>query len=202
MDLAHTIALISSINADPSTTPDLDFQETTTPVVIARGATVEKVEAPIHKPGPAGITMPERNSLDAKGFLLAMRNAGKRPNDKGIMALQANEVRNDQIKAIHAYIGYDNRRDFGSQEMAARAQAQRELRGAPKTGKVQEKVAPSRSVAGYVAGMPQPSHRLLLDLQARERCLAEAMIDAKTDQERKAHEENLAKIRAAIDELT
>lgn len=200
MDLAHTIALISSINADPSTTPDIDFQqETAKPVVIARGATVEKVEAPIQNKEPGkGIVLPERNSLDAQGFLLAMRNAGKRPNDKGALVLHPNEVRNDQIKAIHAYCGYDNRRDFGSQDMAARAKAQRELRGSPK---VQETVAPSRSVAGYVAGMPQPSHRILLDLQARERCLAEAMIDAKTDQERAQHRALLDQVQKAIKEL-
>lgn len=199
MDLARSIALISSINADPTTSSDIDFQETTQPTVIARGATVEKVEPrPIHKEIVKGLVMPERNSLDAKGFLLAMRNAGKRSNDKGVMSVNAQEVRNDQIKAIHAYCGYDNRRDFGSQDMAARAKAQRELRGTPK---VQETVAPSRSVAGYVAGMPQPSHRLLLDLQARERCTAEAMIDAKTEQEREQHRVMLDQIRAAIAEL-
>ena len=210
MSLANIIALVTSYNADPTTTPEHNVAPAITETVVGRNLPSKKQAkhtgaqaAPIHNPNAGksmtpGITMPERNTLDAKGFLDAMRTAGKRPNDKGIMALHPNEVRNDQIKAIHAYCGYDNRRDFGSQDLEARAKAMRDLRGAPK---VTENKSPSRSVAGFVAGMPKPSHRILLDLQARERSVAEAMIDAKTEEEKAQHRAVLMQIREAISQI-
>jgi hypothetical protein len=135
--------------------------------------------APIHgKSTTPGITMPERNTLDAKGFLQAMRDAGKRPNDKGIMVVHPSEVRNDQIKAIHAYCGYDNRENFGAQDQAARAKAQRELRGPQK---VVEVAKPSLSAGGYVAGMPDHKARKLADLQGREVAAVDAMLAHQKD---------------------
>ncbi len=210
MSLANLIALVSSVNADPTTSPDFVEEEPTVVQVVRNAPAKEKRSkasketAPIHNPNAGksmtpGISLPERNTLGAHDFLIAMRNAGKRRNDKGVMVVHPNEVRNDQIKAIHAYCGYDNRRDFGSQDVEARAKAQRELRGAPK---VVETTAPSRSVAGYVAGMPQPSQRILLNLQARERAAAEAMIEAKTEEERATQRAILDQVQKAIDELT
>lgn len=210
MSLANLIALVSSVNADPTTTPDHVEHEPTIVTVVRNAPTKEKAHkvskhaAPIHNPNAGksmtpGITMPERNTLDAHGFLVAMRDAGKRRTEEGKPFVDQREVRNDQVKAIHAYCGYDNRRDFGSQDLEARAKAQRELRGAPKTVEV---VKPSQSVAGYVAGMPKPSQRILLNLQARERAAAEAMIDAKTEEERATHRAILDQVQRAIAELT
>lgn len=210
MSLANLIALVSSVNADPTTSPDFVDEDPTVVTVVRNAPTKEKKvkasksAAPIHDPNAGksmtpGITLPERNTLDAAGFLQAMRDAGKRKTEEGKPIFQPNEVRNDQIKAIHAYCGYDNRQNFGSQDQAARSKAQRELRGAPKAAEV---TAPSRSVAGYVAGMPQPSHRILLNLQARERAAAEAMIDAKTDEERATQRAILDQVQRAIAELT
>ena len=210
MSLANLIALVSSVNADPTTTPDFEEPAPTQVTVVRNAPTKErkvkasKSAAPIHNPNAGksmtpGITLPERNTLDAQGFLIAMRDAGKRRTAEGKPFVDQREVRNDQVKAIHAYCGYDNRRDFGSQDLEARAKAQRELRGAPK---VVETTAPSRSVAGYVAGMPQPSQRILLNLQARERAAAEAMIEAKTDEERATQRAILDQVQKAIDELT
>lgn len=214
MSLANLIALVSSVNADPTTAPEVNVEPEIVETVIGRN--MPKAEraskkqakaAPIHnanegKSMTPGITMPERNTLDAKGFLLAMRNAGKRPNDKGVMVVHPNEVRNDQIKAIHAFVGYDNRRDFGSQDTEARAKAQRDLRGYQPVGPSREEErAASRTLQGFVAGMPQPSQKLLANLRAREQSIAEAMIDAKTEEERSAAKVALAQVRQAIDEL-
>jgi hypothetical protein len=183
MSLANVIALVSSINADPSATPDHDEEKVTT-TVVKRGAIVEKVEAPIHNPTPAkGVSLPEKGTYDAKSFILACRKA---------------RTRDELMQAIAGYCGYDNRRDFGSQEQTARAKAQRELRGAPKTT---ANVAPSRSLAGFVAGMPQPSHRILLNLQARERATVDAMIAAQTEEERAQHRAMLDTIQKTIAEL-
>jgi len=86
-------------------------------------------------------------------------------------------VRNDLICAIHAYMGYDNRRDFGSQDIEARSQAQRELRGVAPGPTLEEKRAASRSVGGFVAGLPDHKVRGLANLRAREVAAVEAMLD-------------------------
>lgn len=214
MDLSSLIVTLSQINADPTTKPEVSEEVVTEKVVgynmpkATKGkkqAEPSKGEqaAPIHNgPKVFGVTMPDRNTLDAKGFLLACRDAGKRRNDKGIPFTDPKEVRNDLIKAIHAYCGYDNRRDFGSQETEARAKAQREIRGYKVTGPSREEMkAASRSAAGFVAGMPQPSQRILLNLRAREQATVEAMLSAKTEEEKGAHRAVLAQIQHAIDEL-
>lgn len=218
MSLANLIALVSSVDADPTSKPDHE-EIVVTSVVVARSEApkvrkskpAKNEAAPIHqKSSTPGITMPDRGSLDAKSFLLAMRDAGKRCTAEGKPFVDQREVRNDQIKAIHAFyyevrqgqrvhVGYDPTGSFGSQDQAARALAMRELRGAPRVSP--EVVKPSRSVAGYVAGMPEPSQRILGNLRAREQAACEAMLDAKTEQERSAHAAMLKQIQAAIDGL-
>lgn len=217
MSLANLIALVSSVNADPTSTPDHE-EVVTTSVVVARSESpkvrkskpAKNEAAPIHqKSSTPGMVMPDRGTLDAKSFLLAMRDAGKRCTAEGKPFIDQREVRNDQIKAIHAFfyemrngqkvhVGYNPTGNFGSQEQAARMLAQRELRGAPK---VVETVKPSVTVAGYVAGMPEPSQRILANLRAREEAACAAMLDAKTEQERSAHEATLKQVQAAIDGL-
>lgn len=152
----------------------------------------KKEAAPIREkrePMPA-MMMPDRGSLGAKDFLLAMRNAGRRVNaETRATYIDQREVRNDQIQAIHAfmyqvtpagkvYVGYDPRRDFGSQDVESRMLAQRELRGAPK---VSEVTAPSRTFGGYVAGMPDHNARRLADLQGREVAAVDAMLSHERD---------------------
>lgn len=151
----------------------------------------KKVEAaPIHnKSNTPGMVMPDRGTLGARDFLLAMRNAGKRVTAEGKPFVDQREVRNDQIKAIHAFfyqetkagrvfVGYDPKRDFGSQDTAARALAQRELRGPVK---VSEHTAPSRTLGGYVAGMPDHKARTLANLQGREVAAVDAMLQHQKD---------------------
>jgi hypothetical protein len=145
----------------------------------------KKVPAPIHgAPTMQGMVMPERGSLDAKGFMLEVRNAGRRINQDGFPYTDQREVRGDIIKAIHAFmyetrkdqkvhVGYDPTRDFGSQETAARMLASREIKGAPSVSHI---AAPSRSFSGYVAGMPDSHARRLADLQGREMAAVDAML--------------------------
>ena len=126
--------------------------------------------------GLAGV---ERGTLDAAGFMAAIRTAGKRTNEAGRPIHQPGEVRGDMIKAIHAYVGYDPRGDFGSQEQAARAKAQRELQpGKVTTGpSLAEQRSAGRSLTGYVAGMPEIQKAKLVELQARETYTVEEILD-------------------------
>ena len=148
--------------------------------------------APIReKSATPGMVMPDRGTLGARDFLLAMRNAGTRVTPEGKRYIDQREVRNDQIKAIHSfmyqetpagkvYIGYDPKGSFGSQDTAARALAQRELRGPSKTT-TSEHTAPSRTFGGYVAGMPDHKARTLANLQGREVAAVDAMLAHEKD---------------------
>jgi hypothetical protein len=49
--------------------------------------------------------------------------------------------------------------------------------------------------------MPRPAQKLLANLRAREQAAAEAMIDAKTPEEKVTYKHLLDTIRKAIDEL-
>lgn len=120
--------------------------------------------APIpSKPGPISMALPNVGTLDAKGFLLAMRRATDR---------------NEQIKLIAAFVGYDPNGNFGAQESAARTKANATLNPrADDAGPTRaESKAASRSVAGFVAGMPQHTQRKLANLMAREIVAADNLI--------------------------
>ncbi len=126
---------------------------------------VEVSPAPVATatPSPNGATakvvMPEVGSLEAKGFLLMMRNA---------------KTQNERIMAIQAYCGYDMRQPYGNQEMIATMKAKREINPINATGPSREEVRQaSRSAAGYVAGMPDNQRRIVQDLLAREKMAAE-----------------------------
>lgn len=212
MSLASIIALVSSANVDPSAMPDHDEVETVSTVIgrnaPAKGkksAIVAKGEqkAPIHDgPKVFGVTMPTKGTINARDFLKAMLNAGRRTDEHGMRFTDPQEVRNDKIQAIAAFVGYDTRRDFGGQEIDATASAQREIRGYKATGPTREEQrAASRTLSGFVAGMPQPSQRLLLNLQAREQSTVAAMLAAETDKARNEAKAMLVQIQAAIAEL-
>lgn len=223
MSLASLIALVSSANADPSTMPEINVEPEITETVIGRNlpkpvrgkkqASESGAQAaPIHqKPAVFGVAMPERNTLDPKSFLLACRDAGKRSFEQiiettgeviHVVKVDSGKVREDLIKAIHAYCGYDPRRDFGSQDQEARAQAQRELRGYKATGPTREEQrAASRTLAGFVAGMPQPANRILLNLRAREQATVATMLAAETAEAKAEAQKALVQIQEAISEL-
>jgi hypothetical protein len=124
---------------------------------------------------PSNGCSPEVKVERAKEYLLSVKNAGKRLTPQGTTTILPLEVRNDHIKAIAAFIGYDYSRPFGSQELEARSKAARDLRTTPMPV-IQEKVL-RHSVEGYVKGMPDRLMKRLADFQARER-LAVANIEA------------------------
>lgn len=191
MDLAAIIALATSANADPTTQSEHE-EVSTVETVIGRNISPKELRAvrtaPIRKALTANIVQPTFvPSLDARSFIIAMRKAS---------------TRDEQIKCIAAYVGYDPTGNFGPQEVAARAKAQRELSGRPIQGATMAEVkAASRSMTGFVAGMPQPSQKLLANLRAREQATTASMIAATTDAERTAYRQALDTIQAAIDEL-
>jgi hypothetical protein len=193
MSSAHDAALAFLVSQSTQESVQINRQAVVTKVTVSMSPAPSKKLAKKNEPAPIrekrepmpAMMMPDRGSLSAKDFLLAMRNAGRRVNaESGATYIDQREVRNDQIKAIHSfmyevtpqgkvYVGYDPRRDFGSQDVASRMLAQRELRGAPK---VSHETAPSRTLGGYVAGMPDHKARTLANLQGREQAAVDAMI--------------------------
>jgi len=183
---------------------------------------VKRYKAPLptnhRKLTSLSLVIPPVGTYDARGFMVAMRSAGKRTSETGATYTDASQIRNDEIKAIAGYCGYDSRLSHGSQDQAARAKAAREIKGQPVTGMVRaEQRAMARSLQGFVAGCPDHVARQIGNLEARERAAAEAMIqhnhDA-ADVDRTAEErvinmqlaavegERLAQIRADLDALT
>lgn len=152
------------------------------------------------------IPVPAMGSLDATGFLLAMKDAGMRRID-GRPVFQPFEVRDDQIKAIAAFIGYDPKENFGSQELRARMKAHRDLRPVASG----DRKIPL-TIKGYAIGMPDPIGKKRADLEGRERMAVEAITnhekqasEAASDEDRDYHQsfallerERLASIRADL----
>ena len=152
-----------------------------------------------HQAAPVVITLPmqgECNAETAAVFMQSMRDAGKRvfhisrviengkpriiSHDKPtedsrlIVKVDSSQVRDDMIKAIAAFIGYDMGESFGPQELSARMKAQTLLRAEPV-----ETSVPVAKVAGkgFVAGLPDHNGKTIANLQARAVTATEAMID-------------------------
>jgi hypothetical protein len=125
-------------------------------------AEVEATERSTHDPRPAMVVLdlPKVGTLDARAFLIAMRGA---------------KTRDEQIKAIAGYCGYDRHGDHGSQDLSSRMKAQRELRGIKAAPLPIHSAAPSGK--GYVHGMPDMMATKVQDLLGRERLSAEALAD-------------------------
>jgi hypothetical protein len=187
---------------------------------------VKKAGRPIHEkgnPSPMntvhGIALPEQGTLDPAGFMQAMKDAGKRTvhmmsevvegktrhytvpqatdTSHIVTRVEHDKVRDDQIKAIAAFVGYDNRRNFGEQEAAARMLAQRKLGGIDYSKGLsrEESHKADLSAKGFVAGLPAPVAAKLADLRGREVIAADAMIGhekAAADENRTADERELS----------
>ena len=119
--------------------------------------------------------LPEKGSLNAAGFLLALQQAGKirKANEAGIMITLTDSKKEkvDQIAAIAAFVGYNFSGAHGTQLDMARSAAQRELRP------VRTESVAVVTVAGYVAGMPNALAVKVNDLKARIRLANETMLD-------------------------
>jgi hypothetical protein len=142
----------------------------------------KKIVQAEHKPGIPGLALPMRGTLDASAYMAAVKVAGRRMGEvdpiSGVSLpyTDQGEVRNDLIKAIAAYIGFDPKGNFGAQDAAARAQAMRDLQIVKVTaGDRKAKASAARSLAGYVAGMPDRSAVALANLQAQHAVTVEAI---------------------------
>jgi len=110
-------------------------------------------------PPPVIPSLPAKGTLSARDFLLTIRKA---------------QSRQESIAAIAGFIGYDSKGDFGSQDLAARAEAQRQLKPvSPKEYK--RSCAPT--VAGFVAGLPDNLYKKLADLNARQELATSNMLE-------------------------
>lgn len=116
----------------------------------------------------------KKGSINGKQFIEAIKNAGKRMTDKinemtgevnRISIFQHSLQREDVVNAIHAYIGYDSRQNFGEQEARARQSALREIH--PVKAEEYKRCAIKPTIAGYVAGMPNAEKRLADNIQAK-----------------------------------
>lgn len=160
----------------------------------------------------APINMPLVGSLNATQFLLALRDCGKRSieavNEITGEVFQKpifdkSLVRDDSILAIAGYCGYDLAGDFGTQEVEARAKAQRELRGITASTKPYSRSGVASTIKGYVAGIPDDIARRIADLKGRELLAVEALTDhmRNANDEKRLHaERNLSSTLAAVEQ--
>lgn len=121
------------------------------------------------------LSLPPAGSLNAHGFVKAMRQAGLRRDDAGKLHTDPSKVRDDKIRAIAAFVGYDVTGAFGAQELQAMAKARHQIQGAPKTTNPFSRCSPI--VQGFIAGMPDEQAKCLADLQGRERLATETMLE-------------------------
>jgi hypothetical protein len=145
-----------------------------------KGKTAKVVAPPTPTTRSLGVSLPATGTLDAAGFMRAIRIAGQRTTPEGKTYTDPGQVRGDTIRAIAGYVGYDPRGSFGSQDTAARALASRTLSGRVIGGMTRaEQRSAARSLEGYVAGMPNHRMAHLVSLQAQESHTAELIIDLK-----------------------
>lgn len=131
------------------------------------------------KLGPVSAPLPTAGTLEARGFVLAMRNAGRRTNEKGASFTDQSKVREDKIRAMAAFGGYDTTGNFGAQELDSLAKANREIKNPPRySGPTrQEQRQINRGLSGFQAGLPVPIKTVLDNLLAREVVAVEAMLE-------------------------
>jgi hypothetical protein len=140
-------------------------------------------------PNAAGLTLPlEPNigfikspvKLDLDGYRKAVAEAGYRLDPTGKRFFDSATGRDDLIRAIDGYIGYDHSRDFASQELAARQKAIRAMQVAKGNDchipTKQEKRAVFASLEGFVAGIPT-KEKQLANLRAREQKAVDTIIE-------------------------
>jgi hypothetical protein len=181
---AHAVALAYLMSQNTE-----EQSEIRLPSITTHGMIVGKASSssPVLQPAPIASATAPVVRLDARSFLIAIRDAGRRLfpeviSEKGAVRkpgfyTDPTKVREDQVKAIHAYVGYDTTADFGPQEMNARAKANRELTGKAFGGPtLAETKLAHKTAKGYVKGLPQTFEAKRDDLLAREKLAVETMI--------------------------
>lgn len=146
-------------------------------------------------------------TLDATAFTLAMRNAGKRPNAKGVMITDPSKVKEDEVKAIGDFIGYDVRLPHGENLFRANMAAKRS--SSDNAGPTRSEVRRAQaSITGFVAGMPDWRQRQIQDLKAREKLVVTSIEGhfqqeqkAKTQEERHLHAAQILLDQACLEDI-
>jgi hypothetical protein len=139
----------------------------------------KEVAAPLtDKPAIPGLSLPEKGTLSALEFIKALLHAGKRISDTGTPYTDTTEVRNDSIKAIAGFIGWDPAQSFGSQEAIARMTAKRIISGKRLNGmSVAEERQHALSLPRRTPdAVPDSKAKRLFDLQGRATKAADNMI--------------------------
>jgi hypothetical protein len=123
-----------------------------------------------------------------------------------IVAMRRAKSREEQIKAIAGYVGYDSRQLFGAQETMARMQANRAISGHKLVIRTPAETHNAyRSMQGYTSGLPNHNAKRLADLNARVVELTDAMIACENVGNLIVAEEHrltLEQVNALIDQLT
>lgn len=127
------------------------------------------------EPGPKCEPLPTKGQIGPQEFLKSLALCGKRANDKGVMLFQGATVqRDDEMRLISSFIGWNPRELHGTQLENARREAHLALK--PVTGKAFKRGV-SATMAGFIAGLPDNQQKLIQDLLAREQIAAKAMVD-------------------------
>lgn len=121
------------------------------------------------------LLLPPKGSLEAKGYLYAMRHG---------------KDRNEKIQAIAAFIGWDPSLNFGAQEATANRQAARDIHGPVKPASPLSSREAGKSLTGYVSGMPDMTQRKVSHLLAQEREIVDLMLSHQKDSEDMTRSEN------------
>lgn len=177
--IATVLAALAGTYEVPSTNGDRPKIVLNTPPKPAKVKAPKKKlkaeEAPA-APKPAIVmpsNLPSIGTYNGKSFLLALRDCGKRTTDEGRVYFDPTLVREDTIRAIAGYVGFDPNGDFGAQDLSARTRAQGELK--PVVGKEYKRVMVASTIAGYVSGVPNETAKRAMDLEARARLAAAAL---------------------------
>lgn len=126
-------------------------------------------------PGPKSEPLPAKGQIGPEEFLKSLSNCGKRPNNKGVLVFQgAKEQRDDEMRLVASYCGWDSRQLHGWNLENARRTAKLAIK--PVTG-ASYKRGMSATMAGYIAGLPDNQQKLVQDLLAREQLAAKAIVD-------------------------
>lgn len=128
--------------------------------------------SPMPNSVPAIAILEPPEPIDARTFIVGMRKAD----------------RQTAIKLIWAYTGsYDLAGNFGTQELTARTQANRELSSRPLLGMTGKDLSNAfRSVEGFVAGMPDNREKTRANLLGQ----AEKAVEERVEWQKTYHDES------------
>lgn len=168
--LAQHAAEVAALPPEPTITYSMSGK----PIKAIKAKRVD-AKAPIHGQAAGRGMGPAIEKIDGRGFFMATRQAGKRPNEKGVMTLVSPALRReDIITAITAFIGWDPNRSYGEQLLQAESQARRDIQGAPKAAEYSRMgVKPPTTYTNAVAGTVDIKRKRLLDLHAKAIVTAE-----------------------------